>query len=91
MKSKPERIFSELLKRNAIKYEFHKKVGLYELDFVIGNIVVEIDGKHHDYAKDGEKNHYLASNGYTPYHFTAQEIRNDNYKQTLKNVIHKLS
>ena len=77
MKSKPERIFSEYLKRRMIKYEFHKKVGPYELDFVFGNIVVEIDGKQHDYAKDGEKNEYLASQGYVPYHFTAEEIRNE--------------
>lgn len=67
-----------------IPYEFHKKVGPYELDFVFGNISVEIDGVHHDYAKDGEKNEYLASQGYIPYHFTVEEIRNGNFKEIIK-------
>ena len=86
MKSKPERIFSEYLKRRMIKYEFHKKVGPYELDFVFGNIAVEIDGKQHEYAKDGEKNEYLASQGYTPYHLTAYEIRNKTFVEIIKQL-----
>jgi very-short-patch-repair endonuclease len=83
MKSRPERIFSEFLKRNAIKYEFHKHIGPYELDFVIGNLVIEIDGKHHDYSKDGEKNQYLFSEGYITWHFTSNEIRSGEYKQLI--------
>jgi len=86
MKSKPERIFSEFLKRQMIKYEFHKRIGPYEIDFVFGNIVVEIDGVHHDYNKDGEKNEYLALQGYIPYHFTADEVRKRSFVEIIKKL-----
>jgi len=86
MKSKPERIFSEFLKRNRIKYEFNKKVGPYKLDFVFGNIVIEIDGIQHDYSKDGEKNEYLANHGYIPHHFTSEEIRKRQFVTIIKHL-----
>ena len=84
--SKPERIFADFLKENHIKYEFHKKVGSYQLDFIIGNIVIEIDGKQHDYSRDSNKNHYLVNKGYITYHFTAQEIRNGHYKHIINEL-----
>lgn len=47
IKSYAEIFFETVLNNNHIQYEREKHVGKYFLDFVIGTIDLEIDGKQH--------------------------------------------
>lgn len=49
IKSYAEIFFEKVLNNNHILYEREKKVGKYFLDFVIGKLDLEIDGKQHKY------------------------------------------
>lgn len=63
-----ERRVGELLKRNRIKFQTKVRIGTYEVDFVIGKLVLEIDGENH--KSSVERDSYLFSQGYTPVHIT---------------------
>jgi len=69
--SYPEQFFIRVLDNNGLKYQREVKIGKYFADFLIGNLVLEIDGKQHEYEerkiKDREKDKYLISNGYEVY------------------------
>ena len=67
---KPERILARLLNENRIPFKTKIKVGKYEVDFLIGKLVIELDG----HEQSGDRNHYLANLGYTPWHFTNKEV-----------------
>ena len=56
-----------------------KTIGIYKPDFVLGNLVIEIDG--HDFhktkeqrKKDYEKERYFIKEGYLPIRFMATEV-----------------
>ena len=67
---KPERILARLLNEHRIPFKTKIKIGKYEVDFLIGKLVVELDG----HIQSVEKNQYLANLGYIPWHFTNREI-----------------
>jgi len=67
---KPERILARLLNENRIPFKTKVKVGKYEVDFLIGKLVIELDG----HIQSVDKNEYLANLGYTPWHFTNKEV-----------------
>ena len=67
---KPERILARLLNENRIPFKTKIKIGKYEVDFLIGKLAVELDG----HEQSVEKNHYIANQGYIPWHFTNKEI-----------------
>lgn len=67
--TKGERRISEILKRNKIKYVFKARIGKYEVDFLIGKMVLEVDGVVHRHANT-KKDVYLVSRGYTPVHLS---------------------
>lgn len=71
--TKSERVFAELLKSARIRFQAKVMIAGKERDFVIGNKVIEING----HAQDEEKNNELVRLGYTPIHFSNDEILNN--------------
>lgn len=82
--TKPERIFSEILKELHIPFRTKIKINGREIDFIIGKYAIEIDG----HTQDGLKNHSLIQSGYTPLHFNNSEIFQDRLQ--IKKQIKKL-
>lgn len=68
--TKTERIIARLLNEKRIPFKAKVKIGKYEVDFLIGKLAVELDG----HIQSVEKNEYLANLGYSPWHFTNQEV-----------------
>ena len=77
--SKPERKLADMLIRNKIPFKFREVIAGKEVDFVIGRVIVEVDGRIHrrKVAKDISKNEMLVGLGYIPLHFSAKEINQD--------------
>mgnify|MGYP001581454126 FL=1 len=88
--TKPERVIADLLTRKRIPFKFREIIEGREVDFVIGRVIVEVDGVHHDNphnrARDKSKNEILARLGYVPLHFSAREIRL-NAQRTFKEIM----
>jgi|SRR3989337_1968680 len=82
--TKAERIVYELLKELHLPFKHRWIVNGREIDFIVGNFAIEIDG----HEQDGLKNEELARLGYVPIHFNNQEILNDreSIKVILKNI-----
>lgn len=91
IKSYPEKFFENVLNNNHIHFEREKKVGKYFLDFVIGTIDLEIDGKQHKYPErvksDLERDKFLRSEGYFVYRIAWNEINSENGKEIMKGKI----
>lgn len=68
--TKSERRIGEILKRNRIKFKTKWKIGDYEADFVIGRLIIEIDGKIHK-ETNAKKDTYFVSKGFVPVHLSA--------------------
>lgn len=79
--TKPERIVYEVLKELHVPFRHRWIINGREVDFVIGNICLEIDG----HEQDGAKNHMLAELGYLPMHLYNSEITKENIKKLLIN------
>lgn len=90
-RSYAEKFFERVLSKNHISYVSEKHVGPYFLDFVIGNIDLEIDGKQHKYkdrkTHDNERDAYLRSCGYFVYRIAWNSINNDAGKSMMKDKI----
>lgn len=84
--TKAERIFSEILKRNKIAFRTKIRIKGREIDFLIEEYAIEIDG--HDQLSS--KNHLLIDLGYTPLHYSNQEIY-ANPLEVEKSIIRKIS
>ena len=86
-----ERFFEQVLNNNRVTYNREKKVGKYFLDFVIGQIDLEIDGKQHEYPKrresDAERDRFLRSEGYFVYRIKWNEINSEDGKTMMKDKI----
>ena len=91
IKSYAEKFFETVLNNNRISYDRERHVGKYFLDFVIGNIDLEIDGKQHQYAdrkqSDYARDEYLRSQGFFVYRIKWNEINSDNGKEMMKEKI----
>lgn len=91
VKSYAERFFETVLNNNHISYERERYVGKYFLDFVIGDIDLEIDGKQHQYAdrkqSDQVRDEYLRSQGFFVYRIKWNEINSDVGKEMMKEKI----
>lgn len=68
--TKAERKFSELLKKNHIKFRYKQIIGGREVDFIVGKYAIEIDG----HLQEGKKNEQLHEAGYIPIHYENSEI-----------------
>ena len=78
--TKAERIFYEVLKELKIPFKHRWIIGGREIDFVIGNYAIEIDG----HEQDVEKNNQLIKLGYTPIHFHNSEIDREHIKLIIR-------
>lgn len=91
IKSYAERFFETVLNNNKINFNREKKVGKYFLDFVIGNIDLEIDGKQHKYKdrkeSDTIRDEFLRKQGYFVYRIAWNEIKTNEGKQMMKDKI----
>lgn len=91
IKSYAEVFWESVLDSNHIEYEREKKVGKYFLDFVIGNIDLEIDGKQHQ--REDRKQHdilrdeFLTNEGYVVYRIPWNEINSEHGSQLMKEKI----
>ena len=79
--TKAERRFMELCKKHQIPFRTKVIVGGREVDFIIGNYAIEIDG----HRQDSLKNIMLVNNGYIPVHFNSWHI-NDSLADWLKQL-----
>lgn len=80
--TKTERIVYEVLKELKIPFKHRWIIQGREVDFVIGNLCIEING----HEQDVEKNHLLAGLGYKPIHFSNTEILTD-IEQVKRQII----
>ena len=89
--TKQERVIADMLIKSKIPFKFREIVNGREVDFIIGRVAVEVDGRIHRQkrAKDISKNEMLVKLGYTPLHFTAKEIRTNpqNSFKEIKNLL----
>lgn len=79
--TKAERRFREILKELRIPFRFKEKIAGYEIDFLVSNYAIEIDG----HEQSTEKNIAIMEAGYIPIHFDNEELKNsrDNIKNKL--------
>jgi len=80
--TKAERRFHEILKKFHIPFQSKVKIGDREVDFVIKNYAIDIDGHEQDVVK----NKMLMSQGYNPVHFNNNEIPNPNMIEWLTKI-----
>lgn len=100
MMSFPERYFKKILTDNRIKFEqevFIKNENTkhgYFLDFKIGNIDLEIDGKQHKFPdrakRDEVRDDFLRSKGYFVYRIRWTEIKSQEGREIMKEKIDSL-
>jgi very-short-patch-repair endonuclease len=69
--TKAERIFVRTLQELHVPFQAKVIISGREVDFIIGNYAIEIDG--HD--QDGSKNEMLVAEGYIPVHLTNKEVK----------------
>ncbi len=68
--TKYERRFMELLKKLHIPFKTKQIIQGFEVDFLIKNNVIEIDG----HIQNTDKNKILMESGYNVYHFQNSEV-----------------
>ncbi len=68
--TKAERRVYELLKRLHIPFKHRWKIKNHEVDFIIGNYAIELDG----HPQKALRNQFLVKEGYIPIHFTNNGI-----------------
>lgn len=78
--TKTERIVYEVLKEMKIPFKHRWLIQGYEVDFLIGRYVLEING----HEQNVEKNNLMVKLGYTPIHLHNSEISRENIKQIIK-------
>ena len=82
--TKYERRFGRMLQELRIKFKTKSIIEGFEVDFLIGRNVIEIDG----HIQNTNKNKILIEAGYNVYHFNNSEIGEES-KQWL--IINKLN
>ncbi len=83
--TKGERRIGEILKRNRIRFKTKCRIGKYVVDFLIGRLVVEVDGNVHKHT-DTQKDIDLAAQGYVPIHISTY-TRAEAIEKQLINLI----
>lgn len=82
--TKTERIFAEILKRNHIPFDYSVSIHGREIDFIVDNYAIEIDG----HLQDPIKNKSLIDEGFIPIHYTTHALRHNRYQVEL-DIINK--
>ena len=67
---------AEILKRNHIPFKAKWRIRNKEVDFLIGKLVLEIDGSVHAHI-DTEREGMLMGEGYIPIHISIKELYED--------------
>ena len=80
--TKSERIFIEALKERHVEFLFRIKVENKEVDFIIGDYAIEING----HEQDVKKNEMLASYGYIPIHLHNSEVNEEKIKRLIEQI-----
>jgi very-short-patch-repair endonuclease len=75
--TKAERRFAEILKREHIPFKTKVKINNREIDFLIRNYAIDIDG--HDQASG--KNEMLVKSGYIPIHISNKEVQTNEFNK----------
>lgn len=82
--SYPEKIAYDFLTSMEIEFEHNKKVGKYYPDFVIGNLIIEIDGaRWHDAERDQIRDAELLEMGYVVKRIDTKEHIENKLKEFL--------
>ena len=82
--SYPEQVAYDCLTRYNIVFEHNKKIDKYYPDFVIGNLVIEIDGAQwHDIEKDKARDEIISSYGYQ----VVRILSTENIEERLKEIL----
>lgn len=82
--TKAERVFGEMLKSNHIPFKVKVRVANHEVDFLIGRVIVEING----HEQDPLRNNKFVELGYIPIHFDNSEVLNN--RELVNNKIKEL-
>jgi len=70
----PEKVAYEYLQKMGIKFEHQKKIDKFFPDFVIDNIIIEIDGANwHNKEKDSKRDEVLSTQGYKVFRILSSE------------------
>jgi len=82
--SYPEQVAFDFLTRHNIAFEHNKKIDKYFPDFVIGKIIIEIDGvQWHDKEKDRIRDKIISSYGYS----VVRILYSENIEQRLTEIL----
>lgn len=82
--SYPEKVAFEFLTNQNITFEHNKKIDKFYPDFVVGNLVIEIDGANwHDKEKDNVRDEIISSYGYTVVRILSSERIEERLKDLL--------
>lgn len=72
--SYPEKVAFDFLTKNNIEFDHQKQVDKFFPDFVVGNIIIEIDGaRWHNEEKDLVRDSILVSHGYKVFRIQSTE------------------
>jgi len=87
--NKWERKIGEIFKNNKIKFRFREKIGNYEADFVIGRVILEVDGTAHKQI-DPKRDAYFFNLGYVPIHLSVKKVVDIvSAEEEIKKIIRK--
>lgn len=82
--SYPEKVAYDFLKKNQIIFEHNKQVDKFFPDFIIGNLIIEIDGKQwHDPEYDRLRDEILMGYGYSIYRIDSR----DNIEKRITEIL----
>jgi very-short-patch-repair endonuclease len=82
----PEKIAADWLTAAGITYEKNKRVDIYYPDFVVGKIIIEIDGEYwHNQERDKARDLILSSYGYTIFRIKSKERIVEKLSEIFKN------
>ena len=87
---KTERKVQEILRKNRIKHRTKVKILTYTVDFLIGRVILEIDGRVHGKYQSPKRNEDLFRVGYVPIHLSSEEIySNPDIERKILHLIHQ--
>jgi very-short-patch-repair endonuclease len=81
--TKTERKLAEIFKTNQIKFKARWIVQGYEVDFLIGKVIIEVDGNVHKHV-DRKREQSLLDAGYIPFHVSVKEVYESDGKDIIR-------
>lgn len=82
--SYPEKVAFDFLTQHGIDFEHQKKIDKFFPDFVIGSVIIEIDGANwHDQEKDRIRDTVLTEHGYRVFRIDSTENIEERIKEIL--------